>query len=85
MAGTRHDNRYAAEICREHSWTGGTCLVGDAGSGPTGFQITALSDKGDARQDHQPWLHDRRIPRCSGVAPLSPKLAARRLSLTDAL
>lgn len=45
MASTRHDNRHAAEICREHGWTVGTCLVGDAGYGPTVIQITVLGDR----------------------------------------
>lgn len=45
MASTRHDHRNAAEICREHGWTVGTRLVGDAGYGPTIIQITALSDQ----------------------------------------
>lgn len=45
MASTRHEHRNAAEICREHGWTVGTRLVGDAGYGPTIIQITALGDQ----------------------------------------
>ena len=45
MASTRYDHRHAAEICRDHGWGVGTCLVGDAGFGPTVIQITALGDK----------------------------------------
>lgn len=43
--GTRHDHRCAADICREHGWRVGTCLVGDAGYGPTVIRITALGEK----------------------------------------
>lgn len=42
---TRHDHRCAAEICREQGWNVGTCLVGDAGYGPTVIQITAVGDR----------------------------------------
>ena len=45
MVSTRYDYRSAAEICRENGWGVGTCLVGDAGYGPTVIQITALGDK----------------------------------------
>ena len=45
MASTRHDNRHAADICRERGWSVGTCLAGDAGFGPTVIQITTLGDK----------------------------------------
>ena len=43
--GTRHDHRHTAEICREHGWGVGTCLIGDAGFGPTVIQITSLGDR----------------------------------------
>ncbi len=60
---TRNDQRFAADICREHGWRAGTRLVGEDGLGTTVIEITALGNQvmlaRRVSQDGEPAAYDQ--------------------------